>query len=116
MFMDKGVLEEEQPAYIGMYDGTLMNENVRRFVEGCDRPVRRRADHDFNTGAFTAAGPRRRSTSVTTRSVDGTPYQNVEMRDILAALAHKLPKRRSPSGRVRPARRERGAWRRPHHG
>jgi indolepyruvate decarboxylase len=33
MFMDKSVLEEQHPAYIGMYDGRLMDESVRRFVE-----------------------------------------------------------------------------------
>ena len=33
MFMDKSVLEEHQPAYIGMYDGRLMNQAVRGFVE-----------------------------------------------------------------------------------
>jgi indolepyruvate decarboxylase len=36
MFLDKSVLDESQPAYIGMYDGALMNEDVRDFVEGCD--------------------------------------------------------------------------------
>src|SRR4029077_4643399 len=34
MFMDKCVLDEEHPAYIGMYDGKLMNEQIRAFVEG----------------------------------------------------------------------------------
>jgi indolepyruvate decarboxylase len=36
MFMDKCVLDEAHPNYIGMYDGKLMNEQVRAFVEGCD--------------------------------------------------------------------------------
>ena len=37
MFMAKSVLDEHQPGYAGMYDGTLMSEPLREFVEGCDR-------------------------------------------------------------------------------
>ena len=33
MFADKSALDEQQPAYIGMYDGKLMDEAVREFVE-----------------------------------------------------------------------------------
>jgi hypothetical protein len=33
MFGDKSVLDEQQPAYVGMYDGRLMDESVREFVE-----------------------------------------------------------------------------------
>ncbi len=36
MFADKWVLEEQQPYYVGMYDGRLMDESVRSFVESCD--------------------------------------------------------------------------------
>jgi TPP-dependent 2-oxoacid decarboxylase len=28
--------EEQQPYYVGMYDGRLMDESVRSFVESCD--------------------------------------------------------------------------------
>lgn len=35
MFADKWVLEEQQPYYVGMYDGRLMDESVRSFVESC---------------------------------------------------------------------------------
>jgi indolepyruvate decarboxylase len=55
MFMDKSVLEEQQPAYIGMYDGRLKDEPVRRFVESCDWALAIGAMMtDFNTGAFTS--------------------------------------------------------------
>ena len=37
MFMDKSVLCEQNSGYVGMYDGTLMDESVRNFVEGCDQ-------------------------------------------------------------------------------
>src|SRR6202020_298638 len=36
MFMGKSVLDEQHPNYIGMYNGALMNEEVRDFVENCD--------------------------------------------------------------------------------
>jgi indolepyruvate decarboxylase len=37
MFGDKSVLDEQQPAYIGTYDGRLMDESVREFVESTGR-------------------------------------------------------------------------------
>lgn len=96
MFMGKSVLDEQQPGYAGIYDGTLMNEDVRAFVEGCDRVVIvGAAMTDFNTGAFTAQlDP---ATTITighhrTR-VDGETYPNVEMGDLLVTLAGRLPKR-----------------------
>ncbi len=52
MFMDKSTLDEGHPAYIGMYDGTLMNEGVREFVENCDCVLSVGAmQTDFNSGA-----------------------------------------------------------------
>lgn len=96
MFMGKSVLDEQQSGYAGIYDGTLMNEEVRAFVEGCDRVVIvGAAMTDFNTGAFTAhLDP---ATTITighhrTR-VDGKTYPNVEMGDLLVTLAGRLPKR-----------------------
>jgi indolepyruvate decarboxylase len=38
MFMDKSVLDEQQPAYIGMYDGKLMDPSVRDYRVPADRP------------------------------------------------------------------------------
>jgi TPP-dependent 2-oxoacid decarboxylase len=37
MFMDKTTLDEAHPNYIGMYDGRLMEPDVRAFVEGAPR-------------------------------------------------------------------------------
>jgi hypothetical protein len=55
MFMAKSVLDEQHPAYVGMYDGALMNEDVRRFVEDSDLIINVGSPMtDFNTGAFTA--------------------------------------------------------------
>ncbi|MFG2301875.1 alpha-keto acid decarboxylase family protein [Actinacidiphila glaucinigra] len=99
MMADKGVLNEEQPAYCGMYDGKLMNEGVRRFVEGSDVVVLIGAlMHDFNSGAFTAHLDPGRTIDIRHHhvSVDGMTYQSVEMKDLLAALTGTLPRRQWP--------------------
>ncbi len=96
MFMGKSVLDESQPAYAGMYDGALMNEDVRKFVESRDRIVSVGAPMtDFNTGAFTARlDPAKTITIGHHRTqVNGTTFTGVEMSDLLAELARRLPKR-----------------------
>jgi indolepyruvate decarboxylase len=55
MLMDKSVLDEQQPSFIGMYDGKLMDESVRAFVESSDLVVNIGAMMtDMSTGGFTA--------------------------------------------------------------
>ena len=55
MFMDKTALDETHPQYIGMYDGRIMNPEIREFIEGCDCVLNLGALwSDLNTGAFTA--------------------------------------------------------------
>jgi indolepyruvate decarboxylase len=96
MFMDKSVLDETHPQYIGMYDGRLMNEDIRAFVEGCDCVLGIGAMlTDFNSGAFTARIDRLKSINILHNSVrvGAALYPNVQMRDVLAALAGKLTKK-----------------------
>jgi indolepyruvate decarboxylase len=96
MFMGKSVLDERQPGYVGMYDGALINEEVRAFVEGADRIVTVGAPMtDFNSGAFTARlDPAKTITIWHHRArVDGKTYMDVEMGDLLAELARRLSKR-----------------------
>jgi indolepyruvate decarboxylase len=96
MFMAKSVLDERHPGYVGMYDGALMNENVRVFVEGCDLVLNVGSPlTDFNTGAFTSRlDPAKTITIGHHRTlVNGKVYPNVEMGDVLAALASLLSKR-----------------------
>jgi indolepyruvate decarboxylase len=96
MFMDKCVLDEAHPNYIGMYDGKLMNEEVRAFVEGCDCVVGIGAMlTDFNSGAFTARIDRSKSVNIMHDSVRvGTAvYNDVRMKDVLAALSKILPRK-----------------------
>jgi indolepyruvate decarboxylase len=90
MFGDKAVVDEQQPAYIGIYDGRLMDEDVRSFVESCDQVVAiGTLMTDFNTGAFTARLDPLKTVQIGhhhTR-VGSHAYPNVEMGDILAELA-----------------------------
>jgi indolepyruvate decarboxylase len=100
MFMDKSVLEEQQPAYIGMYDGRLMDESVRRFVESCDWVLAIGAMMtDFNTGAFTSRLDPEKTIDICHHRTRVGPkvYPNVEMKDILAALTGRIATRRGKS-------------------
>jgi indolepyruvate decarboxylase len=97
MTMDKSVLNERQPAYMGAYSGNLMNEKLGDFVESCDRILSvGNLMSDQNTAAFTAKIDARRDIRIEhhATSVDGVTYPCVEMKDILQALSEQLPRRR----------------------
>ncbi len=104
MLMDKCVLDETHPNYIGMYDGRLMNEEVRAFVEGCDCVLGIGAMlTDFNTGAFTARIDRSKSINIMHDRVRvGTAvYNNVGMKDVLVALAARFSRKDVRAPKVR---------------
>ena len=99
MFMDKSVLDEQQDGFVGMYDGALMTDAVRSFVEGRDRILAiGTLASDFNTGAFTARLDPARTIAIGHHHVrcDGKTYANVELGDVLVALAARLTKRPWP--------------------
>ena len=96
MFADKSVLDEHHPNYIGMYDGRLMEESVRVFVETSDVVVLIGTQQtDFNTGAFTARLDPARTIDVGlhTTTVGSTVYRDVEMADLLAGVAKRAAHR-----------------------
>jgi indolepyruvate decarboxylase len=96
MFMDKAVLNEQQPGYLGMYDGKLMDESVRMFVESCDLVLNIGAMlTDFNTGAFTANLDPEKTIRIQHHhaQVGGKVFPSVEMKDLLAVLAQRTTKR-----------------------
>jgi indolepyruvate decarboxylase len=100
MFMDKCVLDEMHPNYVGMYDRKLMNEEVRAFVEGCDCIIAIGAMlTDFNSGSFTAEIDRFRSINIMHNSVrvGDTVYNSIEMQDVLVALAKVIPRKHVPA-------------------
>ncbi|CAG9166814.1 alpha-keto acid decarboxylase family protein [Cupriavidus pampae] len=103
MFMDKCVLDESHPNYIGMYDGQLMNEPVRAFVEGCDCVIGIGAMlSDFNSGSFTARIDRAKSVNILSDSVrvGSAIYPNVLMVDVLLELARRIPRKDVEAPRV----------------
>jgi indolepyruvate decarboxylase len=103
MFMGKSVLDEHHPGYIGIYDGALMNEEVRAFVEGADVLLNVGAPMtDFNTGAFTANLSPQRIITIAHHHVemDGRVIDGLEMGEVLTELAKVIEHRSWP--RVQP--------------
>ncbi len=102
MLMDKCVLDETHPNFIGIYDGALMNENIRTFVEGCDCLLGVGAVlTDINSGAFTAKVDRSKSINIMPNSVrvGHAIYPDLHMEDVLVELAKRLPKKEVPAPR-----------------
>jgi indolepyruvate decarboxylase len=103
MIMDKTALDETHPQYIGMYDGRLMNPEIRKFIEGCDCVLNLGALwSDLNTGAFTANLDPSRLIAVMHHSlrVGQALYPNIEMGDALQALAKKVGKKKVTAPRM----------------
>jgi len=93
MFGDKSTLDEQQPSFIGMYDGRLMNPDVRAYVESCDQVVTvGTLMTDFNTGAFTARLNPRKTIAIKHHytCVGGQEFRDVEMGDMLSSLASRV--------------------------
>jgi indolepyruvate decarboxylase len=93
MFGDKSVLDEQQPSFIGMYDGRLMNPDVRAYVESCDQVVTvGTLMTDFNTGAFTARLDPMKTIAINHHytGVDQQEFHDVEMGDVLSSLAGRV--------------------------
>lgn len=100
MFADKSVLDEGMPTYIGMYDGKLMDESVRNYVESCDVVLTiGTMMSDFNTGAFTSHLDPERTITIGHHGtqVGAQVYPNIEMKDILVELSRRVPRRGSQS-------------------
>ena len=105
MFADKSVLGEHHPNYVGMYDGRLMNEPVREFVESCDVVmIIGTMLTDFNSGAFTASLDPERTINIGLHSakVGSTVYRNVEMADVLRGIAERVTTRDRVPADLRP--------------
>lgn len=103
MFMDKTALDETHPQYIGMYDGQLMNPEIREFIESCDCILNLGALwSDLNTGAFTAHIDPARMIRVMHHHVrvGHAIFPGVEMCDVLPALAGKVQKKNVPAPKI----------------
>ena len=90
--MDKTALDETHPQYIGMYDGRIMNPEIREFIEGCDCVLNLGALwSDLNTGAYTANIDPARMIGVMHHHVrvGRALFPQVEMRDALAGAGRR---------------------------
>jgi indolepyruvate decarboxylase len=93
MFADKSVLDEQHPGYLGMYDGKLMDDDIRTFVESRDQVVRvGTMMTDFNSGAFTANLDPARIIDIgrNCTRVGAKSFTSVEMGDILRELTRRV--------------------------
>jgi len=112
MFMDKSVLDEQQPGFVGMYDGALMSEDVRGFVESRDIVLAiGTLASDFNTGAFTSNLAPAKTIGIGHHHVRvcGKTYANVELCDVLKALTERLTRRDWPTIRALPLGKKSGS-------
>ncbi|WP_369311347.1 alpha-keto acid decarboxylase family protein [Providencia rettgeri] len=103
MFMDKGVLSESNPTYIGLYNGHLMNPKVAEFVESCDCLIGIGAVlTDFNSGSFTAKINSENCINILSdRVIVGSAvYPQVYMKDVLNQLVAHVPALNHPTIRA----------------
>lgn len=94
LFMDKSIISETHPQYLGIYCGQLMNPQVTKFVENCDCILNiGTMMTDVNSACFTANIKEENIINIMNNYVTvGTyTYQHVYMQDILLTLKAILP-------------------------
>lgn len=99
MFMAKSVLDEQHPGFVGLYDGALMNDDVRRFVESRDVVVDIASPFtDFNSGAFTSVIDPGRLITIGhhATAIRGQVFAGVELADVLRELGKRTDHRDWP--------------------
>jgi indolepyruvate decarboxylase len=103
MFMDKTALDETHPQFIGMYDGRIMNPEIREFIEDCDCVLNLGALwSDLNTGAFTAHIDPAKMMAVMHHHVrvGRAFFPNIEFCDALEELTRKVRKKKVTAPQV----------------
>ncbi|MDF5726469.1 MAG: alpha-keto acid decarboxylase family protein [Rhizonema sp. PD38] len=91
--MGKGLLEETHPQFIGIYNGAIGEDYVRRRIEDADCVLSIGVImSDFNTGKFSAKLDPKRTIEVHGQylKVTSALYNNVAMHDFLLALSKRL--------------------------
>ncbi len=94
MFMDKSIVSESNPTYMGIYNGKLMNAQVGEFVESCDCILGIGAVlTDFNSGSFTASISTEQRINILADQVKvgSAVYPNVMMKEVLDKLQTLAP-------------------------
>ncbi|WP_421902729.1 alpha-keto acid decarboxylase family protein [Maridesulfovibrio sp.] len=93
MFMAKGTLSETHPNFIGVYNGRILDEEVRKTVESADLVVSfGTIRSDINTGAFTVnLDPNHEIKIHPDRVCIGhAVYHNVLLEDVLRELCKRI--------------------------
>ncbi len=100
--LGKSVIGEQHPFYLGIYEGAMGRDDVRRYVEGSDCLIMLGAFMtDINLGIYTAQIDPARSISATSEklSIRYHTYEEVRFKDFLRGLL-ALPLRRRSLGRI----------------
>jgi indolepyruvate decarboxylase len=94
MMMDKGSMDENDSHFIGMYDGRIMNEKVRKYVEEtCDLIINLGAlMTDFSSAAFTCNINPDKMLGIAEHSVSfgKKTFSNVNIQDFMTALLDRI--------------------------
>lgn len=96
MFMGKGTLSESHPNFIGVYNGRILADEVREYVEGSDLVLSLgTVMSDINTGAFTTNIDHSRDIRIQPGKVIAgqATYHNVLMEDVLNGLVDAVSSR-----------------------
>ena len=105
--LGKSVIGEAHPLYLGVYEGALGRDDVRRYVEESDCVVMLGAYlTETNLGVYTARLERSRTIYVNSEklSISYHNYENVGLGDFMRGLAVSRARRRAAGDYPRPAR------------
>jgi TPP-dependent 2-oxoacid decarboxylase len=100
--LGKSVIGEQHPFYLGIYEGAMGREDVRRYVESSDCVLMLGAFMtDINLGIYTARLDPARSIYATSEklSIRYHTYEDVRFKDFMSGLLRLRLRRRSP-GRI----------------
>lgn len=100
--LGKSVIGEQHPAYLGVYEGAMGRDDVRKYVEGSDCVIMLGAFMtDINLGIYTAQLDPARSIYATSEklSIRYHTYEEVRFKDFLRGLL-KLKFRRRTLGHI----------------
>src|SRR6266513_3312153 len=103
--MGKSVIGEQHPFYLGVYEGAMGRDDVRRYVEDSDCVIMLGAFMtDINLGIYTARLDPARSIYATSErlSIGYHTFENVRFKDFMRGLLRAPLHRRAPTKSPRP--------------
>jgi indolepyruvate decarboxylase len=103
--LGKSVISEQHPCYLGVYEGAMGREEVRRYVESSDCVIMLGAFMtDINLGIFTARLDPGRCLYATSErlAIGHRSFEDVRFKDFMNGLSKCKLRRRPASGRPRP--------------